>query len=150
MMKMKNICILTTLRRSQLMQNIRKTKTNLINSQTMKKSSSINPIDKIVLKLVQTIVNICSSFLNITAEWAMPLAMIQPSNKFNKKHKSWLSINSWYFARNLALLSFPIWVEMAWLKCSRKMHNILKKWTLNNLWRFCVRLPQSFLEMKKM
>ena len=68
MMKMKNICILTTLRRSQLMQNIRKTKTNLINSQTMKKSSNINPIDKIVLKLVQTIVNICSSFLNITAE----------------------------------------------------------------------------------
>ena len=68
MMKMKNICILTTLRRSQLMQSIRKTKTNLINSQTMKKSSSINPIDKIVLKLVQTIVNICSSFLNITAE----------------------------------------------------------------------------------
>ena len=34
----------------------------------MKKSSNINPIDKIVLKLVQTIVNICSSFLNITAE----------------------------------------------------------------------------------
>lgn len=68
MMKMKNICILTTLRRSQLMQSIRKTKTNLINSQTMKKSSNINPIDKIVLKLVQTIVNICSSFLNITAE----------------------------------------------------------------------------------
>ena len=57
-MKMKNTCILITFRRNKLTQRINKIKTSLMSSQMMKKSSSINLIDKIALRLVQTIVNI--------------------------------------------------------------------------------------------